>query len=235
MSLTMGTSPFGHRPWGRFDFDAPHDVVYVEPFPRRVRGYLGDEAVVDSDATKLVMVSRSLARYSFPAADVTFAGAVPDPHVDGHVTVDWNALDRWLEEDEEVFVHPRDPYHRIVVARSARRVVVLLDGTELATSTAARGLWETGLPVRWYLPRGDVQMELLEPSETITHCAYKGTPVHYSARTPAGLVTDVGWSYVDDVTREAEDISGYVAFYNERVDIEVAGVRLERPQTPWSR
>jgi uncharacterized protein (DUF427 family) len=235
MTLTMGVAPFGHRPAGRFNFTPPSEVVYVEPFPRRVRGVVGDETVVDSDDTWLVWVSRNLPRYSFPAGDVRSDAATPDPHIDGHVVVDWSAVDRWFEEDDEVFVHVRDPYHRIVVAHTPRHIVVSLNDVVLADTTSARALYETSLPTRWYVPREDVRMDLLEPSATITQCAYKGQPVHYSAKLPDVLIDDVAWSYGDDVLREAEDVRDHIAFYNERVDISVDDVIAERPMTPWSR
>jgi uncharacterized protein (DUF427 family) len=78
-------------------------------------------------------------------------------------------------------------------------------------------------------------MDLLERSATVTHCAYKGTPVHWSARVDNQLHDDVAWSYDDEVKREADDVRGYVCFYNERTDVEVDGVVGERPLTPWSR
>ncbi|MCA1823699.1 MAG: DUF427 domain-containing protein [Frankia sp.] len=96
-------------------------------------------------------------------------------------------------------------------------------------------LYETGLPIRYYVPRSDVNMDVLEPSETRTQCAYKGEAAHWSARVGGELATDVAWTYDDVVRREADDVRGRVAFYNERTDIEVDGVMQPRPKTPWSR
>ncbi len=86
----------------------------------------------------------------------------------------WDAMDAWFEEDEEAFVHPRDPYHRIDVLRSSRHVVVRWGDVVVADSTRPRMLVETGLPIRWYLPREDVRTDLLKASFTTTRCPYKG-------------------------------------------------------------
>jgi uncharacterized protein (DUF427 family) len=235
MTLTVGRGPFGQHPAGRFDVQIPEHVVYVESFPRRVRGVRNGETVVDSDAVKLVHASGRLPYYAFPAGDVRVEEARDEPAAPGHVRVPWDAVDAWFEEDEQVFVHVRDPYHRIDAVPTSRRVVVSLDGVVLADSGRAVGLYETSLPVRWYLPREDVRTDLLERSETITQCAYKGQPVHWSARLDGTLHEDVAWSYDDDVRREAEDVRGRIAFYDERVDVDVDGVRQERPVTPWSQ
>jgi uncharacterized protein (DUF427 family) len=233
MSLTMGTGPFGPFGTGTFNFPLPDQVLFIQPFPRRVRGIKDGRAVVDSDRVKLVHETGHLARYSFPAEDVQL-DARPDPLVAGNVIVGWRDVDAWYEEDEQVFGHVKDPYHRIDVYSTGRSIRVTVDGVVLAESKRAKGLYETGLPTRWYLPRDDVRTDLLERSETATMCAYKGYATHWSARVGTQPVPDVAWSY-EDPWRDAADVGGYVAFYNERVDIEVDGQRQERPKTPWSR
>ena len=235
MSMTVGRGPFGQQPAGRFDVEIPERIVYVERFPRRVRGVKEGETVVDSDAVLLVHASGRLPYYAFPASDVHLDAGRNEKAVPGHVRVPWDAVDAWFEEDEQVFVHVRDPYHRIDVVPTSRHVVVSVDGVVLADSTGVVGLYETSLPVRWYFPRDDVRLDLLEPSETVTQCAYKGQPVHWSARVDGTLHEDVAWSYDDEVRREAEDVRGRIAFYDERVDVDVEGVRQEPPVTPWSR
>ena len=124
MTLTMGTGPFGHKPAGRFDFEAPPTVVFVEPLNRRIRAVSGGATIVDSDGAVLVYESRTLPHYAFSAHHVTVA-ADPEPHVEGYVRVPWERAEHWYEEDEEVFVHPRDPYHRIDTLATSRRVRVL--------------------------------------------------------------------------------------------------------------
>ena len=156
-----------------------------------------------------------------------------DPDLAGYVELDFGAFE-WLEEDEPIVSHPRDPFHRVDVRRSSRSVLVEHEGTVLAESTRPRLLFETNLPVRCYLPREDVRLDRLLASETRTSCAYKGTTSSYWAvERPDGRVVDVAWSYEDPLP-DAAEIAGLVAFFDERVDVVLDGVRRERPTTPWS-
>lgn len=141
----------------------------------------------------------------------------------------WDRVDRWLEEGEEVAVHARDPYHRIDVLDTDRRVRVLLDGQVLAETDRAVALFETSLPPRWYIPREDVRVEL-EPSDTLTRCPYKGTAGYHSV---AG-VPDLVWYYAEPLP-EVSRIKDLVCFFNEKVDLELDGELQQRPETPWSR
>jgi uncharacterized protein (DUF427 family) len=179
--------------------------------------------------------------YTIRAGDnVVEAGAwyYPDPlpgapPIKDLVAFYFRRMDRWLEEDEEIAVHPRDPYHRIDVRRTGRRVRVSLDGEVLAESTAAMALFESNLPPRWYLPREDVTAEL-EPSDTVTGCPYKGEAGYYSVRLQGAAVEkDLVWFY-DDPFDEVRKIDGLLCFFNERVDLELDGELQERPASPWS-
>jgi uncharacterized protein (DUF427 family) len=142
-------------------------------------------------------------------------------------------MDHWYEDGEEVFVHPRDPYHRVDVVRTDRDVNVSLDGEELVRSTRAYALFETSLPPRWYLSREDVSADLID-SDTITGCPYKGAAAYHSVQRVDGTVErDLVWCYrepFDEVAR----IAGLVCFFNERVDIELDGELQVRPESPWS-
>lgn len=158
----------------------------------------------------------------------------PASFLDGHLALYWDTVDEWLAEDDRLLGHPRDPFHRIDVHPTSRHVRVSLDGEVLAESTRARGLFETGLPPRWYLPSEDVRTDLLEASETKTRCAYKGSASYWSARVGGGLVEDLVWSYPEPEL-EAVPVQGMLCFFNERVDLELDGVPIERPRTPWSR
>ena len=238
MALTVGTGPFGRQPTGRFNFEPPRQgVLYVDAIPGRVRGRLGGETVVDSRRVHMVHESGRLPVWYFPKEDVR-TELVPDgaltrrgePLLEGLVAVDFKSLDEWLEEDEPVIGHPRDPFHRIDVRRSSRQVKVSLGGQTLAESERPLALFEAGLPTRWYLPREDVRMELLEPSETRTVCAYKGQAETYSF----GEHGDIAWTYPDP-EREVAPIQGLVCFYNEFVDIELDGEPQQRPTSPFSR
>jgi uncharacterized protein (DUF427 family) len=157
------------------------------------------------------------------------------PDISKHVALYWNSMDKWLEEDEEVFVHPRDPYHRIDVLQSSRQIRVVLNGETVAETTNARFLFETTLPVRYYIPKSDVRLDLFEESDSVTACAYKGTTSQYwKVKTAAGTSRDIAWCY-ESPTAEVARIAGLVSFFNERVDaIFVDGVEVPRPQTQWS-
>jgi uncharacterized protein (DUF427 family) len=134
----------------------------------------------------------------------------------------WDAMDAWFEEDEEVFVHPRDPYTRIDVLRSSRRVVVRWGDTVVADSTRPRMLLETGLRPRWYLPREDVRTDLLEPSYTTSRCPYKGVAQYWTLRDGDREERDVVWSYPEPM-HDAQAVDGLLCFFDERLDVSVDG------------
>jgi len=230
MGLTVGTGPFGHSPSGRFDFEHPEAVTFVEVHPRRVRATKDGVSVIESERVRLVYRTGSLPHFAFPADDVRVPSE-PELAVDGYVTVPWDAVDSWFEEDEEIVVHPRDPYHRIDVLDTSRRVVVRVNGQELAATDSARILFETALPPRYYLPRGDVLIDRLSLSDVRTGCAYKGFPDHFDVDdSPA-----VAWSYPEP-RRDAEPVRDRMCFYQERdeVELEVDGVVATSVPTPWS-
>jgi uncharacterized protein (DUF427 family) len=152
----------------------------------------------------------------------------------GTVRFEWAALDAWFEEDEEVFVHPRNPYARVDALRSTRTVRVELGGTVLAESSSPVLVFETGLPTRYYLNRTEVDFTHLVPSDTVSSCPYKGRTTGYWSVEVGGTVhPDLAWAY-DFPTLALSPIAGLVAFYNEKVDIVLDGVPLERPQTHFS-
>ncbi|HJQ43094.1 MAG TPA: DUF427 domain-containing protein [Jatrophihabitantaceae bacterium] len=166
-------------------------------------------------------------------ASVRVFGADSD-RVDGYARLDWAALDAWFEEDEQVFVHPRDPFSRVDVVRSRRSVRVELDGTMLADSDATVFLFETGLPTRYYFDRTEVRFEHLRHTDTQTQCPYKGiTSDYWSAVLGDTVHEDIAWSY-NFTTAVCLPIAGLVAFFNERVDVFVDGELLERPITAFS-
>ena len=149
----------------------------------------------------------------------------------GTVRFDWEALDAWFEEDERVFVHPRNPYVRVDALRSARPVRIELDGVVLAESASPVMVYETGLPTRYYINQTELNYEYLIPSDTVTKCPYKGTTSRYwSVRIGDTVHPDLAWAY-DFPTRQLQPITGLVAFYNEKVDIILDGKQLERPKT----
>lgn len=150
-----------------------------------------------------------------------------DPDLAGFVLLDFAAFG-WLEEDDEIVSHPRDPYHRVDVRHSSRHVRIERDGRLLADSTRPVLVFETSLPVRTYLHPADVRLDLLEQSPTNTDCAYKGVASYLAL---AG--EDVAWSYAQPLP-DAGELAGLVCFFDERVDSTVDGVARDRPVTPWS-
>ena len=163
---------------------------------------------------------------------VTGRGFLPsDRDLAGHVVLDFTSFD-WLEEDEPIVSHPRDPFHRIDVIRSSRSVRIGLDGHVLAESARATLLFETMLPIRFYLPPEDVSADL-QPSSTRTWCAYKGEASYWSVALPSRTVPDIAWGYRSPL-HDAVGVAGLVAFFDERLDVVLDGQPRERPVTPWS-
>lgn len=234
-------------------------ALRYEPTEKWVRGEIDGATVVDSRRAWLVWEpGRVVPGWCFPREDVRTdllepvepqagehsapltelwdlgsaeraAWSFADPDLEGRIQVDFYKLDRWLEEDAEVVGHPRDPFKRVDVRRSSRHVVVAIGGEVVADSERPLLLFETGLPVRYYLPPGDVRMDLLTATDSRTLCAYKGEASYFSARGE----DDVAWTYADPLPDNA-GIRDAIAFFNERVDITVDAVPLDRPSTQWS-
>jgi uncharacterized protein (DUF427 family) len=216
--------------------ESGHQPIYYFP-PEDVRSDL----LEPSDRHTRCPKKGDASYYTIVAGDnVLEAGAwyYPDPlesvrPIKDLIAFYWDRMDRWLEEDEEVFIHPRDPYHRIDFRRTDRHIRVSLDGQLLAESTAATALFESNLPTRWYLPREDVRAEL-EPSDKTTGCPYKGQATYYAVKLDDGnVVEDLVWVYEQPLD-EAVRIAGLLCFFNERVEIELDGELQERPASPWS-
>jgi uncharacterized protein (DUF427 family) len=151
----------------------------------------------------------------------------------GHYVFVWGTMDHWFEENEEVFVHARDPYTRVEILPSGRQVRVEVGGVTIAESANASFLYETGLPTRYYLPKTDVRMDLLTASERRTACPYKGNARYWSVTVDGETHDDLVWAY-DTPLPESQGIAGLVSFYNERVDIYVDGVLQDRPRTKFA-
>jgi uncharacterized protein (DUF427 family) len=150
-----------------------------------------------------------------------------------HVAFSWDAMGSWFEEDEEVYVHARDPHTRVDVLASSRHVEVVIDGVKVADSRSGRFLYETGLPARYYLPKTDVRMDLLEPTDLRTECPYKGVASYYDVVIGEERHENVVWWYPFPA-KESSGIAGLVSFYNEKVDIYIDGELEIRPRTMFS-
>jgi uncharacterized protein (DUF427 family) len=149
------------------------------------------------------------------------------------VRLQWDAVDEWLEEDEPIYTHPRDPYRRVDILASSRHVQVTVDGLTVADSRQPRILFETGLIPRLYLPMTDVRLDVLVPSDTVTHCPYKGAATYWSVEVGGTRHEDLAWCYRAPLP-ESQKVAGLVAFYDEKIDLILDGVPQERPRTPFA-
>ena len=157
------------------------------------------------------------------------------PEITEHVAFTWASLDKWMEEEEEVFVHPRDPYKRVDVMPSSRHVRIEWNGQTIAESRQARLLFETGLPTRYYLPPEDVRVDLLQATDTSSRCPYKGLASYWSVQVGDRVGKDFVWSYPNPIP-ECPKIKGLMCFFNERVDAIYVDDELQpKPQTRWSQ
>ena len=149
------------------------------------------------------------------------------------VRFNWAEMGEWLEEDEPVYTHPRDPYTRVDILASSQHVRVEIDGVTVADSVRPHILFETGLPPRYYLPLPDVRTELLIPSDTTSHCPYKGTAGYWSVDAGHGVRPDLVWIYRTPLP-ESQKVAGLACFYNEKVDLYLDGQLQDRPRTHFS-
>jgi uncharacterized protein (DUF427 family) len=155
-----------------------------------------------------------------------------DPDLGACVLLDFPAFDAWYEEDERIFAHPRDPFHRLDIRRSSRHVRIELDGVPIADSTRPTLVFETRLPVRFYLPRADVIADL-RPARKRTSCPYKGHASYWSVDAGERRHEDIAWTYASTLP-ETGQLAGLVAFFDERVDMILDDERRERPGGVYS-
>jgi uncharacterized protein (DUF427 family) len=216
--------------------ESGHQPIYYFP-PEDVRS----DVLEPSDRHTRCPKKGEASYYTIRVGDrVVDAGAwyYPDPlpgtpPIKDLIAFYFDRMDGWMEEDEEITIHPRDPYHRIDLRTSARHLRVSIDGRLLAESRSAIALFETNLPTRWYIPRDDVLAEL-EPSEKLSGCPYKGQASYYSVRLDGGeIAEDLIWYYPEPLD-EVGRIAGLLCFFNERVDLELDGELEQRPASPWS-
>ena len=226
-------------------------LFWEDTFP--VPGYAFDPADVRTDLLSPSAGPGPVAPFFFqpkgPVSqwlDLTVDGRVvphaawvrDDPELEGRLVLSWQPglLDRWLEEDEEVRSHPRDPHKRVDALSSSRHVVVRHGGRVLADSVDPVLLFETGLPTRFYLPREDVRLDVLARGSAESHCPYKGFARSYwdlPGTDDNDPVAGIAWSYTDPYPAVIA-IVDRVAFYDELVDIEVDGAPRQRPQSVFS-
>jgi uncharacterized protein (DUF427 family) len=257
MSLSIGTGPLAGAPAGEFNFDwdgtAPKHRIFFADYAPRLRAVVGDRAVFDTTRAKLLYETGIMPVPYVPLEDFDAELLEPTDHsthcpfkgdasywtltVGDRVeeNVVWGYRDPlpdapWLKgyADEPVFGHLRDPYHRVDVHDSSRPVTVTVAGQVVARSQRPKLLFETGLPLRVYIPRADVSPALLTESETRTVCAYKGQSTYWSLPDHP----DVAWSYEAPLP-EAVKIAGHVSFSGDGVEVDLgAPTSPSRPGGP---
>jgi uncharacterized protein (DUF427 family) len=190
--------------------------VRYEPSERWLRAWKDGELVVDTRRPVVVWSEgKTVPQYVFPEEDVhgIEGTRLDDPDLAGLVHIPFDAADKWMEEDEVILGHARDPFARIDVRQSTRHVRVEKDGQLLAETDRPVLLFETGLPTRYYIPLEDVVGEV-EPSDRHSTCPYKGVASYYTV----GGNKDIAWYYPDPLPG-VEPIKDLVAFWNERTEI----------------
>jgi uncharacterized protein (DUF427 family) len=213
VSLTTGRGPLSGDPLGRFSAPVPSPIVYVEPYPRRVRARIGGRTVIDTERAKLVHRPGSPPAYSFPADDVPPGLGTPDPHVAGHVAVAWTSVDTWFEESVALTDqhYPKNPYHRVDCLPTNRRLRVELGGLVLADTTETMAVFETALRPCLYVAKAAVRMDLLTPSRSTAWCSYKGRATWWNATIDGVTTLDVAWSYEEPLA-ESAPLRGLLGF-----------------------
>jgi uncharacterized protein (DUF427 family) len=218
-------------------FEHDHLPVYYVPVKD-----VDESALVASDRTSHCPRKGDASYWSLVVGDRSAPDAVwgyetnlveGAPDLSGYRAFYWNGVDHWYEEDEEVFVHARDPFKRVDALRSSRHVRIEVDGVVLADTQRPTLVFETGLPTRHYIPRGDLTLGALRLTETVTACPYKGRANYYSAVVGDIVLEDIAWTYTIPIP-EIPKIEQLVAFFDEKVDTYVDGVLQPRPQSAWS-
>ncbi|KAL1726079.1 hypothetical protein EV714DRAFT_287448 [Schizophyllum commune] len=238
-------------------------IHHMEDCPKRIRVVFEGIYIIDTKRAKLVWEKPQYPTYFFPNNELPAwylhnmrlipdgalydiaAGHKRAPNgltkysnpispLEGFFKLDFNAMDAWFEEDEEIFVHPKDPYKRVDILQSSRHVRIEINGLMVAETRAPRMLYETTLTPRTYIPQTDCQVELLVPSDTTSRCPYKGEARYWHVQLLSGeIIKDIAWSYRYP-TLESSSIRGYVCFYDEKVDMWVDGEKQARPATHFA-
>jgi uncharacterized protein (DUF427 family) len=144
----------------------------------------------------------------------------------------WDKMDAWLEEDQPVFIGPKDPYTRIDTRETSRHIEVVINGEKIADTTKAVMLFETGQPHRYYIPKADTRMDLLALTDRVMKSTYKGVATYYNASAAGETADLVAWCYEEPIA-ESGAIAGYICFPQGKVEMCVDGVLQESPKTRW--
>ena len=241
--------------------DSPPTEIRIDRTAKRIRVFFAGELMVDSFSARLGYATGRHPEYLIPVVDINWAKlAVEDggpvvsslgsyrairPVVGGREigrrytdglaaglsSFDFDSMDAWFEEDEQIWFHPRDPFRRVDVIESSRLVEVTVNGQVVARSQSPRLVTETGLPERWYIPRIDVNWTQMTSSGTTSGCQYKGVANWWHlCQDGSEQLADVVWGYERPVP-EASKLAGLVSFYAEHAAVEtsVDGVIQPKP------
>ena len=214
--LVRSTAPRRGRPTYYFPTDEVRTDLLERSATTKNDRHIGDATYYNLKTGDKVVEDAAWSFGEPYATEDVERGDAPD--LRGYVAFEWDKIDSWFEEAEEIFRHPRDPYKRVDCIASTRHVKVTLGGEVVAETDHPIILFETGLRPRYYLPKIDVRMELLRESDTHTACPYKGTASYYSVDVNGKLFEDMVWYYPQALPESMSIAGGYVCFYDEKVD-----------------
>jgi uncharacterized protein (DUF427 family) len=114
------------------------------------------------------------------------------------------------------------PDHPITITANPKRIRVSAGGVVIADSTHALTLKESIYPAVQYIPREDANMALLQRTDCVTHCPYKGDANYFSVTADGKTLANAIWTYETPFPAMA-DIAGRLAFYPDKVKVEEVG------------
>lgn len=211
------------------------ELVYGFPPGTRLAGFLApaarDVAREDETPYDLILGNRRVSSAAFTLARRP-AGVAPD--FLEYEFLRFGAMQAWYEEDEALICHPRDPFTRVDVRASSRRISVYAGETAVAITDRPRLLFETGLPVRYYIPWDDIRSEVMTASPSESVCCYKGRARYWHIDTPAGRYPDAAWEYAEPL-QDGERIRSCVCFYQTALSLYIDGVLENRAPRYFTR
>ncbi len=224
--------------------DSKRTLLLLEYGPGRLPSYYFQEEDVRMDLLHPIHLGRrdSKTKYWSVKSETHVAEAAAWCLVDlpnelaalkGLITFKWGKPIRWYEEEEEVVIHARDPHKRVDVIVSSRHVRIEIGDQTVADTHNPFLLFETSLPTRYYIPRKDVRIDLLQPSDHTSYCPYKGKASYWSVKVGNHLVENIVWSYLNPIP-ECLKVKELFCFFNEKVNVYLDSELEHRPITPFS-
>lgn len=219
MSLTSGRGPFSAARVGWASPALPDgDIAWVEPHPRRIQAELDGRVVIDTEHALLVHRPGHMLAYAFPRDAVGDLPHAAVPQAPGFVAVPWGAVDTWFEEGRQLVTYPPNPYHRVDLHPTTRRLTVVVAGTTVVDTDDTLILFETSLAPKLYVHRRHVRTELLRRTDSSSWCNYKGWATYWAVQVDGEVVEDAAWSYEDPLP-ESAGIAGFLSFDPTKVEL----------------